>query len=206
MGFHRVIESKERTDADVQVSAVAVLDAVVEAGDKVEYLLWVSWPIQIIVFLLIHVSPPFPWLWVLVGSPLLCLHCPLSESRYPDEGESSLPIGFISLQTWGNRYVCRACTVYLSVLDQVLGNNWDKQTADQITQPLFVACINIQSPVLRTRAREILKSFQYQCCFEVDAAARVVEETWRRVDEGRDEEACDYREIMMELGLAVLLD
>jgi hypothetical protein len=42
MGYYRVIEKRGRGDAEVQVSAVAVLDGVVEAGEKVEFILWVS--------------------------------------------------------------------------------------------------------------------------------------------------------------------
>lgn len=42
IGYHRVFGGHERGHADVQMSAVAVLDAVEAAGDKVEFFLWVS--------------------------------------------------------------------------------------------------------------------------------------------------------------------
>ena len=64
----------------------------------------------------------------------------------------------------------------------------------------MVAGCNILSPVLRARCRELLKSFQYQCCYELEVGMRVLEETWIRVDAGADQEACDWREIMVELG------
>lgn len=44
MGYYRVIEKRSRGDAEVQLCAVSVLDAVVEAGEKVEFILWVRLP------------------------------------------------------------------------------------------------------------------------------------------------------------------
>lgn len=41
MGYYRVIEKRGRGDGEVQLCAVSVLDAVVEAGEKVEFILWV---------------------------------------------------------------------------------------------------------------------------------------------------------------------
>ena len=64
----------------------------------------------------------------------------------------------------------------------------------------MVAGCNLLSPVLRARCRELLKSFQYQCCYELEVGMRVLEEVWLRIDAGADDEACDWREVMTELG------
>lgn len=67
----------------------------------------------------------------------------------------------------------------------------------------MVACCNLLSPVLRSRAREILKTFQYQCCYELEVSMKILEETWKRIDEGGDADACDWREIMIEHNCAI---
>ncbi|WVO13608.1 hypothetical protein L204_101229 [Cryptococcus depauperatus] len=71
--------------------------------------------------------------------------------------------------------------------------------------PLLIACSVLQDPEHRQRAREVLKSFIYQCSYEVVMAESVAEECWRRMDQGMDDEACSWREILIEMGCAVML-
>lgn len=54
MGYYRVIEKRPRGDGEVQLSAVAVLDGVVEAGEKVEFILWVCPCHALLLQLLLH--------------------------------------------------------------------------------------------------------------------------------------------------------
>lgn len=74
-----------------------------------------------------------------------------------------------------------------------------------IPQPLMIASSVLLTPETRTAARDLLKTFQYQCCYEAEGTLSVVEEVWRRVDEGRDEEACGVAEVMLEMGRPILL-
>ncbi|WVQ76945.1 hypothetical protein IAR50_006624 [Cryptococcus sp. DSM 104548] len=71
--------------------------------------------------------------------------------------------------------------------------------------PLLIACTVLYAPQQRQRAREIIKSFMYQCSYELDVVEKVSEECWRRMDEGMDDEACMWREILVEIGSAVML-
>ncbi|KIR71021.1 hypothetical protein I310_05435 [Cryptococcus deuterogattii CA1014] len=71
--------------------------------------------------------------------------------------------------------------------------------------PLLISCSVLLSPTHRQRAREILKSFIYQCSYEVAMVESVAEECWRRIDDGMDDEGCSWREILIEMGCAVLL-
>ncbi|WOO78823.1 Aspercryptin biosynthesis cluster-specific transcription regulator atnN [Vanrija pseudolonga] len=57
----------------------------------------------------------------------------------------------------------------------------------------------------RNTARSILKTFAYQCCHELEVIRLVMEEMWRRADDGYDDEACGTREIALEFGRAVLI-
>lgn len=72
-------------------------------------------------------------------------------------------------------------------------------------QPMMVASSVLLDNRIRSDARDLYKTFQYQCCFESEGTLRVVEELWKRVDEGRDEIACGWSEIMLEMGMPLLL-
>lgn len=69
----------------------------------------------------------------------------------------------------------------------------------------MVASSVLMDPGTREQARKLYRSFQYQCCYEIEGTHRVVEEIWKRLDEGRDEAACDWGEVTMELGIPLLL-
>ncbi|WVQ83732.1 hypothetical protein IAT38_005876 [Cryptococcus sp. DSM 104549] len=71
--------------------------------------------------------------------------------------------------------------------------------------PMIMACSVLEHPEERQRAREIFNSFIYQASFEIDMAQTVVEECWRRMDEGLDDEGCSWREILIETRRPVLL-
>ncbi|OXC63381.1 hypothetical protein AYX13_06756 [Cryptococcus neoformans] len=71
--------------------------------------------------------------------------------------------------------------------------------------PLLISCSVLLSPPHRQRAREILKSFIYQCSYEVAMVESVAEECWRRTDDGVDDEGSSWREVLIEMGCAVLL-
>lgn len=60
-------------------------------------------------------------------------------------------------------------------------------------------------PHLRERARQAIGQFRYQCCYQIDMALRVLEESWRRIDMGADDAATDWREVMVELGCTTIL-
>lgn len=48
----------------------------------------------------------------------------------------------------------------------------------------------------------LLEGFKSQCCFDIDTAARIITEVWRRVDTG--EGRADWKEVCDDLGLQVL--
>ncbi|ODN77401.1 hypothetical protein L202_04586 [Cryptococcus amylolentus CBS 6039] len=71
--------------------------------------------------------------------------------------------------------------------------------------PLTIACSVTVDLQKRERARRVISSFIYQLSYELHALETVVEECWRRIDAGQDDEACSWRVIPVELGCAVPL-
>ncbi|BEI82478.1 hypothetical protein CcaverHIS002_0303460 [Cutaneotrichosporon cavernicola] len=71
--------------------------------------------------------------------------------------------------------------------------------------PFSVACSVLLDPDKRETARGIIKTFAYQCCHEIESVRVLVEEMWRRIDEGYDDEACNWREVLLEIGRPVLI-
>nr|XP_019012557.1 uncharacterized protein I206_02052 [Kwoniella pini CBS 10737]OCF51338.1 hypothetical protein I206_02052 [Kwoniella pini CBS 10737] len=82
-----------------------------------------------------------------------------------------------------------------SVGDKVEYLNW----------PLIVACSTLVDPEKREIARLRLKEFKFQCCYELEIVQMVCEEMWVRMDEGEDDIACGWVEILLESGCPVLL-
>ncbi|OCF57851.1 hypothetical protein L486_05316 [Kwoniella mangroviensis CBS 10435] len=82
-----------------------------------------------------------------------------------------------------------------SVGDKVEYMNW----------PLIIACSTLTDPISRDSARAQLKLFVPQCCYEIEVVQMVCEEMWTRIDEGEDEQACGWVEILLESGCPVLL-
>ncbi|WWC93172.1 hypothetical protein V866_000005 [Kwoniella sp. B9012] len=82
-----------------------------------------------------------------------------------------------------------------SVGDKVEYMNW----------PLIIACSTLKDPISRDSARAQLKLFVPQCCYEIEVVQMVCEEMWTRIDEGEDEQACGWVEILLESGCPVLL-
>ncbi|WWD07857.1 hypothetical protein V865_005964 [Kwoniella europaea PYCC6329] len=70
---------------------------------------------------------------------------------------------------------------------------------------LLITCTVLISPTQRQKAREVLRWFRVQCCYEIDVLESVAEECWKRIDDGLDDEACSWREILLEMGCSVLL-
>jgi len=70
---------------------------------------------------------------------------------------------------------------------------------------LLICCSVLEDPEKRNVARGIIKTFAYQCCHEIESTRTIIEEMWRRIDEGYDDEACNWREIAVEIGLSVLI-
>lgn len=70
---------------------------------------------------------------------------------------------------------------------------------------LVIACSVLLDPDKRNEARGIVKTFAYQCCHEIESSRVVIEEMWRRIDEGYDDEACNWREVLLEIGRPVLI-
>jgi hypothetical protein len=68
----------------------------------------------------------------------------------------------------------------------------------------MIACSVLTSEEDRNTARELLKAFTVQCCYELDVVQAVCEEMWLRMDNGEDQ-ACPWVEILIESGLPVLL-
>nr|XP_018265513.1 uncharacterized protein I303_01879 [Kwoniella dejecticola CBS 10117]OBR87671.1 hypothetical protein I303_01879 [Kwoniella dejecticola CBS 10117] len=82
------------------------------------------------------------------------------------------------------------------------------QVGDKVEWMNFSLLITITaliSPHQRQRAREVLRWFRVQCCYEIDVLESVAEECWKRIDDGLDDEACSWREILLEMGCSVLL-
>lgn len=50
----------------------------------------------------------------------------------------------------------------------------------------------------------LLEGFKAQCCFDVDTAARIIQEVWHRVDT-QDGRRADWKSVCDDLGLKVLL-
>ncbi|WVQ75672.1 hypothetical protein IAR50_005301 [Cryptococcus sp. DSM 104548] len=71
--------------------------------------------------------------------------------------------------------------------------------------PLIIACSVVVDHRKRERARHVIQSFIFQCSYELHAVETVVEECWRRIDAGHDDEACSWRVIPIEIGCAVPL-
>ncbi|OCF75603.1 hypothetical protein I204_02895 [Kwoniella mangroviensis CBS 8886] len=82
-----------------------------------------------------------------------------------------------------------------SVGDKVEYMNW----------PLIIACSTLTDPISRDSARAQLKLVVPQCCYEIEVVQMVCEEMWTRIDEGEDEQACGWVEILLESGCPVLL-
>lgn len=55
----------------------------------------------------------------------------------------------------------------------------------------------------RARATRIFSEFRSQCCFEVDSAEQIVQEVWRRLDEGLPN--ADWRSVMKDSQTSLLL-
>ncbi|WWC88937.1 uncharacterized protein L201_003852 [Kwoniella dendrophila CBS 6074] len=89
----------------------------------------------------------------------------------------------------------RILDICASVGDKVEYLNW----------PLIIACSTFTDSNKRDIARMQLKSFEIQCCYEIEVVQMVCEEMWTRMDEGEDEEACGWVEILLESGCPVLL-
>ncbi|KLT46037.1 hypothetical protein CC85DRAFT_325289 [Cutaneotrichosporon oleaginosum] len=71
--------------------------------------------------------------------------------------------------------------------------------------PFAIACSVLLDPDKRDTARGIVKTFAYQCCHEIESVRVLIEEMWRRIDEGYDDEACNWREVLLEIGRPVLI-
>lgn len=70
---------------------------------------------------------------------------------------------------------------------------------------LIVACSVLVDPAQRAIARGLLDLFAYQCCYELQVIRIIVEECWKRMDQGADCEGCSWWEILHEMGIPVLL-
>jgi hypothetical protein len=69
----------------------------------------------------------------------------------------------------------------------------------------LIASSVIQDKDERDRVRQLFKVFAYQCCYEIEVLSRIIEAMWERMDQGRDDEATSWREVMVEIGWPVLL-
>lgn len=58
---------------------------------------------------------------------------------------------------------------------------------------------------LRRQAIDLFQKFSYQRCFDLLGSRSVVEEMWKRIDMGRDYDACFWVEVMAETGRSCLL-
>lgn len=72
-------------------------------------------------------------------------------------------------------------------------------------QPLVIASVRLEDNALRDKSRAIMAMFAYQCCEEIKRIAEIVEELWRRIDEGREVDFCGWMLAMVEMGRPVLL-
>jgi hypothetical protein len=72
-------------------------------------------------------------------------------------------------------------------------------------QPLIIAASVFTDSDRREATRQTLKAFEYQCCYEIAVAQAVIEEMWRRADEGMDDDTSHWKRCFLELGCPVLL-
>ncbi|WWC87076.1 uncharacterized protein L201_001962 [Kwoniella dendrophila CBS 6074] len=98
-----------------------------------------------------------------------------------------------------NNQIQKSADIVLDTLSQV----GDK--VEWLNFSLIITCTVLITPEQRQRAREVLRWFRVQCCYEIDVLESVAEECWKRIDDGLDDEACSWREILLEMGCSVLL-
>lgn len=74
-------------------------------------------------------------------------------------------------------------------------------------QPIIIASSILDSSQtdLRRRTIDMFQKFSYQRCFDLLGSRTVVEEMWKRIDGGRDYDACFWVEVMSEAGQSCLL-
>ena len=59
-----------------------------------------------------------------------------------------------------------------------------------------MSCSVLVDPAQRAIARGLLDLFAYQCCYELQVIRIIVEECWKRMDQGADREGCSWWEIL----------
>lgn len=76
---------------------------------------------------------------------------------------------------------------------------------EYLNWPLLSAATVVCDTNRRDRIKRLLGLFKRQCCYDIDALSSIIHEIWSRIDGGADEETCSWREVMSQLGLAVIV-
>ena len=73
--------------------------------------------------------------------------------------------------------------------------------SNSLTWPAIIAgcCVEHEA---RQWLLTLLEGFKSQCCFDIETAARIIQEVWKRVD-GKEPRA-DWKEVCDDFGLNVL--
>lgn len=74
-------------------------------------------------------------------------------------------------------------------------------------QPLVIASSILDKSQLDARAQvtQVFQKFSFQRCFDLFGSRGIVEEMWKRMDTGRDYDACFWVEVMWETGQGYLV-
>ena len=86
-----------------------------------------------------------------------------------------------------------------------VSNSLTSMALAQPDQSLIVSCSVLVDSAQRAIARGLLDLFACQCCYELQVIWIIVEECWKRMDQGADREGCSWWEILHEMGIPVLL-
>ncbi|EKD01466.1 hypothetical protein A1Q2_04215 [Trichosporon asahii var. asahii CBS 8904] len=70
---------------------------------------------------------------------------------------------------------------------------------------LIVACSVLLDLDKRNVARGVMKTFAYQCCHELEVSREIIEEMWKRIDQGYDDESSNWREVAIEIGRPAII-
>jgi hypothetical protein len=90
--------------------------------------------------------------------------------------------------------------------------NWVSVTTPAKSLLIYVQPLVIASSILeksqsdaRTLVTRVFQKFSFQRCFDLSGSRGIVEEMWKRIDSGRDYDACFWVEVMWETGQSFLV-
>ncbi|KAJ9114266.1 hypothetical protein QFC22_005718 [Naganishia vaughanmartiniae] len=76
---------------------------------------------------------------------------------------------------------------------------------EYLNSSLLIAGTNAITEEQRATVRSLVVSFEAQCGDELQVLLEVLEESWNRADAGADDEAINWRQILLDIGKPVLI-